>query len=79
MAMELSPNIGAGSKQFGTNCSAFMGISWFRKWQFWCKLNLLEFCVILVFCVHDFSGLKTGKKKEKKEKKKSMLHVEFLV
>ena len=28
IAMELSPNIGAGSKQFGTNCGVFFGQFW---------------------------------------------------
>ena len=26
MAMELSPNMGAGSKQFGTNCGVFWAL-----------------------------------------------------
>ena len=28
MAMELSPNMGAGSKQFGTNCGVFSRHFW---------------------------------------------------
>ena len=28
MAMELRPNMGAGSKQFGTNCGVFFGHFW---------------------------------------------------
>ena len=56
MAMEFSPNMGAGSKQFECNLCTFSGHFDARN-GFWCKLNLLEnmlnarfLCTIVLVC-----------------------------
>ena len=61
MAMSHSSSWRAGSKAVWNKLSAILGTFWFRKWQIWCRLNLLEFCVMLVFVCMMLSGLKTGK------------------
>ena len=55
MAMELSPNMGASSKQFETNCCVFFGHFWMPEIVIFVQVELVEFMYsILDLCATVF-------------------------
>ena len=48
MGMELSPNMGVGSKQFGTNCGVFSRHFWMPKTVFLVQVEPAEFMYSLM-------------------------------
>ena len=62
MAMELSPNMGAGSKQFGTNCGVFSGQFWMPKIVILVQVELAEFMYSMLDLCATVSCLENWKK-----------------
>ena len=50
MAMELSPNMGAGSKQFGTNCGVFSGHCWIPETLILVQVEPAEYARFVCYC-----------------------------